>query len=72
MGRCWIPGEWDKTIIFFTSDNGQSFQLYNLTDDPSESLDLSLEFPEIKDTLMNELNKWIISCKQSDRGHDYN
>ena len=61
----------DNHYKIYSSDNGQSFQLFDIIDDPAESVDVSLEFPEIKDTLMNELNKWIISCKQSDQGNDY-
>jgi len=40
------------------------------TFNPAESKDLSLQFPEIKDTLINQMNIWIESCKQSNEGHE--
>jgi len=55
----------------YSSDKGQTFALYDIVSDPGESKDLSLDFPEIKDTLINQLNNWIESCKQSNEGHDY-
>jgi arylsulfatase A-like enzyme len=55
----------------YSSDRGESFELYDILNNPEESRDLSLEFPEIKDTLIHQLNVWIKSCILSNEGHDY-
>lgn len=39
-------------------DNGVSFQLYDLIEDQSESTDISIEFPKIKQKLLNQFNNW--------------
>jgi arylsulfatase A-like enzyme len=62
----------DNQFKIYSSDRGESYQLFDIVHDPSESTDLSLEFPEIKDTLINKLEIWIKSCKNSNEGHDYN
>jgi arylsulfatase A-like enzyme len=61
----------DERYKIYSSGTGESLELYDIINDPEESIDLSLEFPEIKDTLMHQLNVWIKSCKQSNEGHDY-
>jgi len=61
----------DNKYKLYSSDNGESFALYDIDNDPEESKDVSLDFPEIKDTLINQLNIWINSCKQSNEGYDY-
>lgn len=61
----------DDQYKIYSSDKGGSFELYDIINDPEESSDLSLEFLEIKDTLINQFNVWIKSCKQSNEGHDY-
>jgi arylsulfatase A-like enzyme len=59
----------DDRYKIYSSDRGESFELYDIINDPEETSDLSLQFPEIKDTLINQLNIWIESCKQSNKGH---
>ena len=61
----------DDRYKIYSSDRGESFEVYDIINDPGESRDLSLEFPEIKDTLIHQMNDWIQSCKQSNEGHDY-
>ena len=46
----------DNKYKLYSSDNGESFALYDIDNDPEESKDVSLDFPEIKDTLINQLN----------------
>jgi len=41
-----------------TIDNGNTYQLYDLIKDVGETTDLSSEFPEIKQNLLNQLNSW--------------
>ena len=60
----------DDRYKIYSSDKGVSFEMFDIINDPEESQDLSLEFPEIKDTLINELNVWIKSCKQSNESHE--
>ena len=40
------------------SKNGKNFQLYDLTKDHAEKTDLSNQFPEVKERMMDELNAW--------------
>ena len=49
-----MKGPW-KVINFF-EDN--SFKLYNIEKDLSESKDLSSEYPEVAKSLIEELKKW--------------
>jgi arylsulfatase A-like enzyme len=52
-------------------DNGESFQLYNLKEDPFESTDVSKSNKELTVQLKAELKEWRISCKNSAAGNDY-
>ena len=63
----WIDGPM-KLISF---DEGQKWQLYDLTQDPSESHDIADEKPEVVAKMKSSLIKWIESCHQSAAGHDY-
>ncbi len=40
------------------SKNGKNFQLYDLTKDYAEKTDLSEQFPEVKERMLDELNAW--------------
>ncbi|QEG23411.1 sulfatase-like hydrolase/transferase [Mariniblastus fucicola] len=64
----WIAWPWKLHRI-----NGNTFELYNLTDDPNEATDLSAE-PAHQDRLVDlkaELNTWMRSVIGSLNGHDY-
>ena len=63
----WIDGPL-KLISF---DEGQKWQLYDLTQDPSESHDIADEKPEVVAKMKSLLIKWVESCHQSAAGHDY-
>ena len=55
----------------YSPDKGQTFELYDLLQDPSETNDLSAQLKETNQTMINQLNAWIQSCQQSDEGVDY-
>lgn len=54
-----------------SGDDGRTFALYDLIEDPAETTDLSGKSPEIKTRLIAELEKWRASCRESDAGKDY-
>ncbi len=53
-----------------TKGEKATFELYNLTDDPSESKDLSKEKPELADKLKQQLLTWSASADASLAGKD--
>ena len=55
----------------YSSDKGETFELYDLIQDPSETKDLSAQMKEIHDDMVTQLNTWIESCQRSDKGLDY-
>ncbi len=52
-------------------DDGASFQLYNLEDDPSESNDIYKDNIVLAEELKAKLEEWQKSCKKSAAGDDY-
>ena len=52
-------------------DNGKTFELYNLIDDPVEQSNITTENIEIVNKMKTELLNWIESCKESEKGADY-
>jgi len=52
-------------------NSGESFQLYNLNDDPSESNDIFAENKKLAETMIFKLKEWQASCKNSALGKDY-
>lgn len=52
-------------------DEGQTFELYNLIDDPSEQTNIIQSNRILADRLRLELFAWIASCDQSELGQDY-
>ncbi|MCA9058570.1 MAG: hypothetical protein KDA85_08725, partial [Planctomycetaceae bacterium] len=57
------------------SDNGKAaiaeWELYDLVDDPAETMNLSDRFPDEVSAMKQRLQAWISSCAASDRGADY-
>ena len=62
----------DNRYKLLTFDKGNSYQLYDLLKDPSESKDLSSTFPDIVDKMKNELNHWVQSCRQDEKRYQKN
>jgi arylsulfatase A-like enzyme len=52
-------------------NSGESFQLYNLKDDPTENINISKENSYIVEKLKTGLKEWQSSCKNSAAGNDY-
>jgi len=49
-------------------DNGVTFQLYDLLEDISESVDISGEYPEITDSMKATLMKWVSDVRNDLNG----
>lgn len=55
----------------YSLDQGKTFELYDLIEDPSETEDLSVQLEDKKREMADQLSNWIQSCKRSDEGKDY-
>ena len=55
----------------YSSDGGNSFELYDLSDDRAEKKNLSSDFPEIQKEMISAWNSWTKSVESSNRGSDY-
>jgi len=55
----------------YSDDKGQSWQLFDLQQDPQESKDLSEAMPEQRADMIASVQEWIASCGASDNGMDY-
>ena len=54
-----------------STDEGESFELYDLLMDPEEKQDLSKDRPLIVNKLSQELQLWLDDCRRSDRDSSY-
>jgi len=70
----------DNTMLWFCSDNrykiysnddGKTYMLFDLLDDPGEKNDLAAAKSEILLTMKKKLETWRASCKDSLAGKDY-
>ena len=52
-------------------DGGNYYALYDLDVDPSEMVDLSDRYPDMKSELTARLRDWQASCAESAKGRDY-
>ncbi len=55
----------------YSGDQGKSWELYDLRNDPSESEDLAASMPDRVRAMSSELLKWVDSCRKSNKGADY-
>lgn len=67
----WIAGDWKLHRISGTNGEKVRWMLYNLTNDPRESHDVSKDYPEILKDLSAEMEGWLASVASSLRGDDY-
>lgn len=65
-----IAWQEDKFKLY-SADQGNTWELYNLLDDPTETLDLSATNPQQLNQMKSNVIQWIRSCKASDGGNDY-
>jgi len=61
----------DNRYKIYSSDSGQTYELYDLVEDPSERTDLSAREPEVLARMRTTLEAWRSSCKASLDGQDY-
>jgi len=54
-----------------STDEGQTFELYNLLEDKSETQNIIDKKPELAAKMKDELLSWVESCKRSNEGADY-
>ena len=55
----------------YSSDNGSTYELYDLINDPFEKYDLISTEKQVATDMINVLETWIDSCVDSNRGKDY-
>jgi arylsulfatase A-like enzyme len=55
----------------YSGDQGKSYALFDLIDDPSESTNLAVEMRGAVETMRQKIDAWRRSCKQSLAGQDY-
>ncbi len=60
-----------KRFKLISTDNGSSFQLYDLIQDPSEKNDVYEKNKQEAELMKSYLEKWRISCHESSNGKDY-
>lgn len=61
----WIENNWKL------HQSGESYELYNLSEDPGEEKNLAKKFPDRVDHMKNELSTWQQSVVKSILGKDY-
>ena len=61
----------DNRYKLYSSDEGKSFELYDLENDPYEKQDIAKDQPEIVKVMSKILRDWITSCRRSEAGADY-
>jgi arylsulfatase len=55
----------------YSHDEGATWELYDLLDDPVEKKDLAAKIPEKVAAMEQVLKQWQLSCARSDGGSDY-
>jgi len=61
----------DNRYKLYSANQGKAYELYDLINDPAEEHDLAAEKPEIARQMIDTLNAWRASCRQSLDGKDY-
>ncbi|MFQ5928265.1 MAG: sulfatase [Acidobacteriota bacterium] len=61
----------DNRYKIYSDNDGETYTLFDLIEDPGETKDLSSEKPEIVRAMRGKLEIWRASCKASLGGHDY-
>jgi arylsulfatase A-like enzyme len=54
-----------------SKDNGQSYELYDIIEDEEEQHNLADSRPEIHVDMRRELENWLESLENSNKGNDY-
>ena len=61
----------ENRFKIYSPDNGQSYELYDLIADPGESKNIAHQHPKKKAAMISQLEEWIRSCENSEKGGDY-
>lgn len=61
----------DNRFKLLSFNSGKSYQLYDILNDPAESMDVADKHPKIVTQMKLQLEKWMLSCDNSARGNDY-
>ncbi|MCX8036116.1 MAG: sulfatase-like hydrolase/transferase [Candidatus Sumerlaeia bacterium] len=61
----------DNRYKIISIDGGKTFALYDIVEDGAETKDLAAIQPELRDRMVNRLEQWRASCKDSLAGKDY-
>ncbi|MCY1722815.1 sulfatase-like hydrolase/transferase [Prolixibacteraceae bacterium Z1-6] len=54
-----------------STDNGETFELYNLLNDPGEQNNIIEENEVLANKMRDDLLAWVESCKRSEKGEDF-
>jgi arylsulfatase A-like enzyme len=65
--KSWVTDQY-KLI---SKDAGETYELYDLIDDKSETKDIAKGNKKLVDSMKSDLLAWVASCKKSDQGLDY-
>ena len=61
----------NESYKIYSSDGGKAFELYDISSDPSESVDLAASHPGILNEMVAEWHQWRASQEASADGADY-
>ena len=61
----------DNRDKLYSPDQGETLELYDIIDDPSESENIASSKSEIVRTMEATLDEWTASCEASLAGADY-
>jgi arylsulfatase A-like enzyme len=61
----------DNRYKLYSCDDGKTYELYDLVDDPYERNDLAPKHPEQVESMKHILEQWVKSCQGSNQGGDY-
>ncbi|MDH4202449.1 MAG: sulfatase-like hydrolase/transferase [Phycisphaerae bacterium] len=62
----------DNRYKIYSSDEGNTYELYDLIEDPYEKKDIAASKPDVVESMKKILEEWIESCAKSNDRADYN
>jgi len=65
------PSAWNDNRYKLVKTKPETWELYDITTDPSETKDVSAAHPDILSRMKAELNDWQLSVIRSYNGEDY-
>ena len=61
----------NETYKIYSNDGGKTFELYDVSSDPSESVDLAASHPQKLNEMVAEWHQWRASQEASANEADY-